>query len=165
MRRLSFLGLCVLFVVIIGGVYRIANQYQIIERQVNRFDTAAEQEHENIRVLQAEWAFLTNPVRLEKIARDNFQLQPVDGRQVVAVVDIPVRAALDAQDAETKVADNDEDAKTPSAAPQKSLPHGVTPIASAQPDVTTVATALPAAATQALPPIDATPVSDQREAR
>jgi cell division protein FtsL len=167
MRRLSFLGLFILFVVIISGVYRVANQYQIKEKQVNQFNAEMEDDHENIRVLQAEWAFLTNPVRLEKIARENFQLQPVDGRQTVAVADIPVRAALDAQqinqDGQTDVAESSPAPKKPVAVAQKTLPPGVS--VASNDEQTTIAAALPAAASQALPPLEATPVSAEQVAR
>lgn len=153
-----------LMLIIIGcGVYTVANQYQIIEKQVKRFEAQSGQERENIRVLQAEWAFLTNPTRLEKIAAEHFQLQPVDGTQMVALNTMPLREMLDAQMVETNIADNNAAVIMP----KENLPQGVTPVVEQNmPQTASIAKAMPSAAAlppaQALPPLDITPVSDQR---
>lgn len=155
--RLSFIIQFVVLIIIGCGVYRVANQYQIIEKQVNKFDRQDEQEHENIRVLQAEWAFLTNPVRLEKLARENFNLQPVDGSQMVALAAMPLRSALDAQEIQTNVASNDNVSQQVAGSvttPVNNLPATVTPV---------IASAMPSAqALPSLPALTAMPVSDSR---
>lgn len=89
--RISYI---VLFAVLCGlgaCVYHVANLYQAVERQNRKLDVAIEREHENIRVLSAEWAFLTNPARLEKLALDYLQLQAMDGSQLVAISAVPLR--------------------------------------------------------------------------
>lgn len=146
--RLSFVIQFIVLIVIGCGVYNVANHYQIIERQVNNLNAQSEDERENIRVLQAEWAFLTNPERLEKIAAENLTLKTVDGSQLVAIAGIPMRATLDAQEVETNLADNN--AQKPKRY-ESDLPAGVTALASA---------AMPSA--QPLPTLTATPVSDVR---
>ena len=157
--RLSMAVQSLVLIIIGCGVYTVANQYQMIEKQVNTLDEQSEQEHENIRVLQAEWAFLTNPTRLEKIAGEHFQLESMDGTQMVALNTLPLRATLDAQDAESGTA-----------AQQPADPVEVTPQEknlTEEPQI--VARNLPASAAlppaRALPPMDITPVSDQRGAQ
>lgn len=84
----------VLFVVLcaMGAcVYHVANLYQTVERRSKKLDVAIERERENIRVLSAEWAYLTNPVRMEKLAQDYLYLQAMDGSQLVAVSGVPLR--------------------------------------------------------------------------
>ena len=162
--RFSIVIQFIVLIIIGCGVYSIANQYQIIEKQVNKYEAQSEQEHENIRVLQAEWAFLTNPTRLEKIASEHFQLVPVDGSQMVALNTMPLRETLDAQNVETNIASGAEPVVVQ---PAENLPAGVTAVVAQEMPQTAPEpqhvqpAALPPAA--ALPPLmDITPVSDQR---
>ena len=92
--RLSHLVLFAVLCVMGACVYHVANLYQTAERQMRRLDVAIERERENIRVLNAEWAFLTNPVRLEKLAQNYLHLQAMDGSQLVTVSAVPMREAL-----------------------------------------------------------------------
>lgn len=153
--RLSMAVQSLVLIIIGCGVYTVANQYQMIEKQVNKLDEQSEQEHENIRVLQAEWAFLTNPTRLEKIAGEHFQLESMDGTQMVALNTLPLRSTLDAQDAESGI----------NADPVEVTPQEKT--VTEEPQI--VARNLPASAAlppaRALPPMEITPVSDQRGAQ
>lgn len=77
------------------AVFTIANHVQIKERGISHLDAKIAREQENMRVLQAEWTFLTSPDRLEKIAVAHFQVAPIDGRQYAALDAVPLRAALD----------------------------------------------------------------------
>lgn len=55
-----------------------------MEREVLR-------EEESLRVLQAEWSYLNQPERLEKLAREYLELQPLNGKQFARVSDINER--------------------------------------------------------------------------
>lgn len=93
--RLSF---CIQFLVmlcVMGCVFHVANTYERVQKKTRRLDAGIMQEHENIRVLQAEWAYLTNPVRLEKIASDYLKLEAMDGRQLVALAAIPLYTSFE----------------------------------------------------------------------
>lgn len=67
-----------------------------MEREVLR-------EEESLRVLQAEWSYLNQPERLEKLAREYLDLQPLSGRQFARITDLNERiddsAAVPAEDA------------------------------------------------------------------
>ncbi len=57
---------------------------RVVERDMLR-------EEESLRVLHAEWSYLNQPERLEKLAREHLQLQPLQGRQFARVADINER--------------------------------------------------------------------------
>lgn len=46
-------------------------------------------EEESIRVLQAEWSYLNQPARLEKLVKEYLALEPMQGRQFAKLADIP----------------------------------------------------------------------------
>lgn len=48
-------------------------------------------EEDTLRVLQAEWSYLNQPERLEKLAAQYLKLAPMKGRQFIAAADIPLR--------------------------------------------------------------------------
>lgn len=95
MRLSSFL-LCLVLIVLGSFVYSTANRYQKTERKLARLERSLDREYEKIRVLRADWAVLTSPQRLEKLARDYLALNAMDGRQLVALSEIPLRHAMDA---------------------------------------------------------------------
>jgi len=146
--RLSMLFQAVVLISVFSGVYNVANKYEAIDKTVHQLDADSEREHENLRVLQAEWAFLTSPVRMEKIARDYLHLDTFDGRQMVAVNNIPMRATMDAQDDTVQLAKAAPETKS---APQTN---------SAESRVVTASASLPAPI--ALPPMVATNISVTR---
>lgn len=150
--RLSIVCQFVLLVAMLSGVYHVANNYQIVEKKYKHIKSDSEQERENIRVLQAEWAFLTNPVRMEKIAQEHFQLTSMNGSQLVALNNVPLRDAMEAQ-----MPSSDAGVAVASSKPlQKSVDSSVVS-ASVSVAASRPPTALPAPL--ALPPITATPVS------
>lgn len=101
--RLSHVVLFTVLCALGACVYHVANLYQTAERQLKRLNVNVEREHENIRVLSAEWAFLTNPVRLEKLAHDYLKLQSMDGSQLVAISAMPTRGQFSESDAEIDI--------------------------------------------------------------
>jgi len=149
------------------GVYNVANSYEKTEKRYNAVQKKIAGEQEAIRVLQAEWTFLTSPDRLEQISQEYLHLQAVDGRQYVALNTIPMRAAMDAQQEEQAVP-----AEAPATQVAKTIAKKEVKIASntsTQDDeafqkvlakeLAPVATHLPPASKLPLPELQATPVS------
>lgn len=112
--RLSTVFSFALLIVLGCGVYNVANKYEKTEKKLSVVQNKIGGEQEAIRVLQAEWTFLTSPDRLEKISDEYLHLQAVDGRQYVALNTIPMRAALDtAQGAAEEVEQQVASVETP----------------------------------------------------
>ncbi|MBI3441046.1 MAG: hypothetical protein HY052_04470 [Proteobacteria bacterium] len=54
---------------------------------------AVSKEEESIRVLQAEWSYLNQPRRLERLAQEHLKIQTLKGAQFVQPDDLPPRTA------------------------------------------------------------------------
>jgi hypothetical protein len=92
-------------------------------------------EEESIRVLQAEWSYLNQPDRLEKLSAQYLQLEPLHGRQFATLAELAVAEAPAATDAAPV-----------SAAPVKAAVAPTVPVPTAEkPAVTKPATEKPAA--------------------
>jgi cell division protein FtsL len=68
------------------GVRRQENQLTALDRQIDQHQRA-------IRVLQAEWAYLSQPTRLQDLAFRHLSLVPVSGDQMGRIEDLPVLEA------------------------------------------------------------------------
>jgi cell division protein FtsL len=107
-----------------AGVYTMADKVTIADKQFHDVQDKIADEQDGLRVLHAEWTFLTNPQRLEKIATEHFQLAPSDGRQYVEIAAIPTREFIEQQQkgSDNQVADNGVKTGEAKAGPV-SLPH------------------------------------------
>jgi hypothetical protein len=61
------------------------------EKQLAGLDRRIDEHQRAIRVLQAEWAYLSQPRRLQDLAFRYLHLAPVSGAQIARVEDLPVR--------------------------------------------------------------------------
>lgn len=107
--RLSHLFLLIVIFTLGGFVYSTANHYQATEKELSKIERAMDREHENIRVLRAEWAYLTSPQRMEKLARDYLALQAMNGTQLVALSSVPMRDIMDSMADKNKPQTQDQD--------------------------------------------------------
>lgn len=67
-----------------GGLMYISQNVQRLEKDIAGYDRAIEQEHEKIRVLKAEWAYLNDPARLEALASEAYDLKVPDVDTVIS---------------------------------------------------------------------------------
>ena len=72
-------------------MYSLEHATRGLERQAVKLKTALSDERETIKLLNAEWASLTRPERLQKLAEEQLKLQPLKASQIVSVADIPNR--------------------------------------------------------------------------
>ena len=72
-------------------MYSLEHATRGLERQAVKLKTALSDERETIKLLNAEWASLTRPERLQKLAEEQLKLQPQKASQIISVADIPNR--------------------------------------------------------------------------
>lgn len=82
------------------GLYGIAYEVEQMEKELTALEDAIRDEREAIHMLEAEWAYLARPERVEELsARFLPQLQPLTAKQVGDWKDIPYRSLPDVLDA------------------------------------------------------------------
>src|SRR6516162_3390782 len=74
------------------AMFGVKYQVQALEDQFARINRATAAEQHEIRVLDAEWAYLTRPETLEGMNRQFLSLAPISTKQLhTTVADIPLR--------------------------------------------------------------------------
>lgn len=98
MLRLSFASLMIAALAACG-VYALKDQVQSLENDLVRVERRIDQERFEITRLRAEWATLSQPARLARLAEEHLKLQPAEPRQIASIDDIPLRSELDQEEA------------------------------------------------------------------
>lgn len=62
--------------------------------KIATLNASISKEEESLRVLSAEWSYLNQPARLEKLAKTYLNIAPLKGSQFIKVEDIPLRSAV-----------------------------------------------------------------------
>ena len=92
MRKTAMLWL-VLAVICGGMLFQTSQRVTDGRAQLAGIDAAARKEDEHLRVLQAEWSYLNQPDRLEKLSKQYLRLAPLKGKQFTKVVELEERPA------------------------------------------------------------------------
>ena len=72
-----------------GILYQTSYKAQEQERELARLNRAIVAEQEAIQVLKAEWAYLNDPTRLEKLSAEHLLLQSTGAAQIATLADLP----------------------------------------------------------------------------
>ncbi len=94
-RRVTIAALAVVGL-LSTGLYFLENEVKQMERQLARLDHGLRQDRQAIRVLRAEWSYLTTPDRLQALAarhRGALDLSPVSPVQIAGLGAVPARPA------------------------------------------------------------------------
>jgi hypothetical protein len=70
---------------------------QALERELVQLDSKILRHQEAIHVLKAEWAYLNEPARLERLSRSYLDLSPLRGSQILDLASLPGRAVGEAE--------------------------------------------------------------------
>ena len=84
----------VLVVVVLGFafvLYSLEHRMRANERALAKLDNEITEERELIRLLDAEWSYLTRPSRIERLAREHLAMGPLVPAQVVPEAEIARR--------------------------------------------------------------------------
>ena len=72
-------------------LYSLEHSTRALERGIAKTEKQIIDEHERIKLLNAEWASLTKPDRLQKIAEEQLHLQTLKAQQFIAPAEIATK--------------------------------------------------------------------------
>jgi len=75
------------------GIFHTSQRVHDEREKIATLNASIDKEQESLRVLNAEWSYLNQPARLEKLAKTYLHLAPLKGGQFVKVEDIAMRSA------------------------------------------------------------------------
>jgi hypothetical protein len=87
--RVSTIAWLVFIAAAVYGLYTVKYRVLAIQREIASVESELQQEQENLRVVAAEWAYLTRPERLQALVTKHTSLVPVQGIQVMEVSTLP----------------------------------------------------------------------------
>jgi cell division protein FtsL len=108
MLKLSFASLAIA-VLAACVVYGFKGQVQSLEQDLRRVERAIERERFEITRLDAEWATLSEPARLARLAKEHLGLGQPLPQQLASSEDIPLRSDLEQPDGPALVSSTPSD--------------------------------------------------------
>jgi len=79
--------LFVFLALIVGGVlFKVKYAVVEIEQQLTETQNQIQRERENIHILKAEWSHLNEPQRLQKLAENYLDIQPMKTEQIASII-------------------------------------------------------------------------------
>ncbi len=81
LRRSSLFALIASFFLGIG-LYHLKHKVATVERDLRHTRTRIMEINESLHILRAEWGFLNNPHRLQKLNEQYLHLKPVNAKQI-----------------------------------------------------------------------------------
>lgn len=67
----------------LGGLFLLEQEVRTLEQQKRRLTTQVEESTESLRILKAEWSYLSSPSRLAELNRRYLGLAPLATSQIV----------------------------------------------------------------------------------
>jgi cell division protein FtsL len=86
-------------------VYTTSDRVATMEKNLRKINTQIEAERQSLHVLKAEWTYLTNPTRIDGLAKKHLALQPTLPKRVVAAMALASALPVRTADMPTQVAD------------------------------------------------------------
>ena len=79
------LTLPLITLLVLAGIYVIKVETWQLKREVKVLERQIDTELRTIQELRAEWAYLTRPQRIEKLARKHLKMRPVKPQQIIVL--------------------------------------------------------------------------------
>jgi cell division protein FtsL len=87
--RSSFIPGLIVLAISASFLFIIKHKVQNLDRNLKQINAQILMEKENIHVLNAELAYLTNPKRIKKLANEKLHLQIPKAEQIVSLEELP----------------------------------------------------------------------------
>ena len=90
MRKISVVTFC-LMVVVSYGFYQLQFKVEAYRDTAAALERQIDWDEKNIKILQAEWALLSSPKRLQQLSNKFLQLAPLDPAQIRTIDELAMR--------------------------------------------------------------------------
>ena len=98
MMKPLYIGAFVVTVMLTYGLYTMKHEVQRLESKLQSLHKQLASEREAVRILRAEWSFLNNPERIEKLTARHLDLTPVSVHRISAMARLPFKEVSDRAD-------------------------------------------------------------------
>ena len=95
MMKPLYIGAFVVTVMLTYGLYTMKHEVQQLESKLQSLHRQLASEREAARILRAEWSFLNNPERIEKLTARHLDLTPVSVHRISAMARLPFKEVSD----------------------------------------------------------------------
>ncbi len=92
--RITALVYMACFAALSMGLYLVKYTVQDVQRDVASLKQNLGEEKESLHLLNAEWAYLNRPDRLQKLADRHLDMVPLDSRQIEEISVLPAAATV-----------------------------------------------------------------------
>lgn len=96
MSRLHIIGMMGVVLLLSFLLVKVRYQAQEVEEEVASIERQIDEERQNIRVLRAEWSYLTRPEKLQELVTRYSGMRPTARAQLAAWSDMPVPVPAEA---------------------------------------------------------------------
>lgn len=93
-RQTCAFGLTVAFL-LASGVFVLKDRVQRLEAELRRTERQIDAERTHARRLRAEWALLSEPGRISRLAGDYLNLSPAHPGHIIDLDELPMRSAIE----------------------------------------------------------------------
>jgi len=90
MRNISII-MFILLITVSYGFYQLQHQVEVKQGRVAALEQQIKTDAETIKILEAEWALLNNPKRLQQLSNRFLELAPIAPSQIRKVDDLAMR--------------------------------------------------------------------------
>ncbi len=121
--RISTIFWMILIVAAALGLYVVKYQVQSMQEELAKQENILREERESLHVLEAEWAYLNRPQRLQELANRHLPLAPALSKQISSIDSIPLASDLLAA-APVDMDDEEKSAQNNAIIPARAVVHG-----------------------------------------
>ena len=98
MSRRFYLIFGVILIALVVSLFQLKHQVVILEKKLYQNQLMITKEKEALKVLKAEWSYLSNPNRIESLAESFLNLEIVNIKQIGDIEKIPFYIQKDIQE-------------------------------------------------------------------
>jgi len=84
----SFFVWVIMFICVSAMLYSTSTEVALLKTKTNKLNKEIAAEETSLHILKAEWAYLTNPIRIEQQAKKRLNMSVIAANRIVSIVDM-----------------------------------------------------------------------------